>query len=273
MQKQDKKAIKRKKELVDDGYIIESPQYANIADTRIKPIINWLREGRTDYEITILILELFKIKENSAQTYLRAAKSCFKQEMILERKFNIIQHVKRYDKDILKLSLYQPKTNSYAQSIALKTSAYLDMINLMQKKEKVLGFHQRSTSLKIKNNINIKIKPLQKTFTFDNLSMQEKIDLFHLIEKTKLTDIDRFIIKSNPNKLLTENTIDIDHEEVVETLTNIDQIEHVPEPEIDYQIKHDHVGQDKNVIDTVGSINPGKGLDDIKSSILKNLLK
>lgn len=273
LRKEDKTVQEKKKQLLETGLILPTDWYKQFSDIRIKPILKWFKEGKTDTEVLFLIMEIFKVKESSAQTYLKSAKSCFKQELILERKFNIIQHVKRYDIDILKLSQYEPKTNSYAQTIQLKTEAYLDMLNLLQKKERVLGFHKRAQSIKIKNNININITKVERSFDFSSMTMEEKMNLYKLIEKTKITDEERYILKPNPNKTV-DQVIDIEHEEIIETESNAAKIEHIELPPVPLPIiPKPNVGDDKNVIDTVDNTVQSKSFEDIKNNLLSNLLK
>jgi hypothetical protein len=265
--------LKRKKELLEEGYIIETDEYSKFKDGRLKPIINWLREGKTDQEIVIAILEIFDVKENTANTYLRAAKSCFKQEMILDRKFNIIQHVKRYDRDINRLAEYQPKTNSYAQTIELKCRAYSDMVVMLQKKERVLGFHQKTTQIKIKNNVNIQLKKLDVVFDFSVLNWEEKIELYRLINKTKISDLERYAIKPNPNHLTPEQKLELTNKSLIPPPpVNVDLIQHKDEEVVIIHDDKDY-SNDPNVIDTVDKTTPRKTLDEIKNSVLSNLFK
>lgn len=263
----------KQKEFLEEGVILPTSWYSRFSDARIKPILNWFREGKTDSEVLIMVMEIFKVKETSAMVYLKAAKSCFREELILERRFNIVQHVKRYDRDILKLSQYQPKTSSYAQSTLLKTEAYLDMLNLLQRKEKVLGFHKKSQLIKIKNNVNINLTKVERTFDLSGLTLEEKIKLYQLIEKTKVSEEERFTLKPNPN-IRREETIDIVHEEVKEEKSTAELIEHVDEPlPPPIPIPKPNVGNDKNVINTITEEVEGKSFEDIKFNILNNLLK
>jgi hypothetical protein len=260
---------KVKKTTKDNITEVKEP-YQNVPINTLKNILVWLREGKTDREIILIILETFKIKEITAENYLLAAKLSFKNEVILDKKFNITQHIKRYDRDINKLLSYEPKTSSFSQSNILKTQALLDMVMLMQKKEKVLGFHQKRTEIKIKNNLNLYIKPLHKQFDFSKLSFEEKVELYNLIEKTKVNEEERFKIKSNPNKI--DQTIeDIEYVEVKEK-ANVNSIK-VIEEKIE-KIEDPNIGQDKNIIDaTNGALKNTKNLDDIRNSILNKIAK
>src|SRR5690606_24959288 len=123
-----KTSREKKEELIKEGSVL-SADYSHSKQTR--KIVEWFREGLTDREIYIRILqENPNLKEASAKVYFFSAKASFREEYILDRKFNIIQHVKRYDKDILYLSKFEPKTSSYYKYQQEKVEAYLDMINL-----------------------------------------------------------------------------------------------------------------------------------------------
>lgn len=269
--------LEKKEELIKENSVLSSKSYIRY----IRPIIEYFKEGLTDKEVLIKILQDNKnLKESSAKVYLRAAKASFREEYILERKFNIIQHVKRYDKDILHLSRYEPRTSSYGASIQEKTVAYLDMVNLLQKKERVLGFHKKMTSIKIKNNINVKIEPVKKTFDFSNLTFNEKIELYNFINKAETNKDEKISLKPNQNKVLnqTSNIEDITHIEVVEDIPNINLLTEKEEKVELFGFDNDsglsNLIPDKNIIDATNlNKKEVKDLNQIKDSILNNLLK
>ena len=259
----------KKAELIQYGSILSS-DYSHHNKTR--EIIEWFREGLTDKEIFVRILqENPKLKESSAKVYLNSAKSSFKEEYILDRKFNIIQHVRRYDKDILTLSKYEPRTSSYYKYQQEKSEAYLDMVNLLQKKERVLGFHRKATQIKIKNNVNLSIKTKQ-SFDFSNLSWEEKKELYNFVMKCYIDPNEKLELKPNPNKKKVEiKTEEVEHEEVDEE-ANVNLIEEKEEKLKDFDLNPEEVTEDKNIIDATAD-KKGKDLDKIKNSILNNLLK
>lgn len=263
----------KKSELLSEGSIL-SANYNHSKKTR--QIIEWFREGLTDKEIFIKILqENPKLKESSATVYLNSARASFKEEFILDRRFNIIQHVKRYDKDILFLSRFEPKTSSYAKYQLEKTQAYLDMINLLQKKERVLGFHKKSNKIKIKNNFNITIPKTIKSFDFSELSFDEKLELYNFILMCKTDPNEKLTLTPNKQKQLRESieTIDVEHEEIIEEDINIDSITEKEEKPLQIDLTHLEVKKDKNIIDTVGDKDKGSDLESIKNKLLGNLLK
>lgn len=271
MGRKKKTDAEKKKELFEKGSIL-SANYSHFNKTR--QIVEWFREGLTDKEVFIKILqENPYIKESTAQVYFNSAKASFKEEFILDRKFVIIQHVKRYDKDILLLSKFEPRTSSYSKYQFEKTKAYLDMINLLQKKEKVLGFHRRTTQLKIKNNVNINLVRTKKTFDFSNLTWEEKLELYNFINKAQIFENEKLVLSPNQRKTSEVESVveDIEHEEVVEEL-NIEKIKEkedtLPPLSIEPEIE-----KDKNVIDVTGGRKEGKDLDQVKSLLLGNLLK
>lgn len=234
-------------------------------------IMNFLREGKTDREIALIIIESLNLSEKTAEYYIKLTKAHFKNEVILDKKFNIVQHIRRYDRDIFKLLKYEPKVSSFSQFNALKTQAMLDMVMLMQKKERVLGFHQKRSEIKIKNNLNINLKTLKRVFDFSELSKEEKIKLYNIIEKTKISEEERFTIKPNPNK-----TIEIENNE--DKLNNI-SLEEANINKIQVKIENNQKNdeqirfEEKNVIDAVNRDIKPKSIDEIKSNLLKNLLK
>lgn len=273
MSKKKKSDKEKKAELLKEGTVL-SANYTHSRKTR--QIIEWFREGLTDKEIFIRILqENPNVKESSAQVYFNSAKASFREEFILDRKFNIIQHVKRYDKDILILSKHEPRTSSFYKYQEEKSQAYLDMIALLQKKEKVLGFHRKTTQLKIKNNVNLNLKT-RKTFDLSSLSWEDKLELYNLINKAQVNENEKLVLTPNKEKQLDDKAevVDIEHEEVIEEL-NIDKIQE-KEEELKLFDEVEEVGfeKDKNVIDTTKQDKEkGKDLNQIKSLLLGNLLK
>src|SRR5690606_36763775 len=100
--KKPKTVVQKQQELMESGTILRA-SYSHRNQT--KKIIEWFREGFTDKEILYKILqENPSLKETSAQVYLDSARASYKQEFDLTRRLNIIQHVKRYDRDIFTLA-------------------------------------------------------------------------------------------------------------------------------------------------------------------------
>lgn len=263
----------KKRDLLKDGVTL-SANYTHFNKT--KEIIRWFKEGLTDKEIYYKILqENPKIKESSAMTYFKSAKASFKEEYILDRKFNIVQHVRRYDKDILKLSRHEPKTSSYYKYQKEKADAYLDMINLMQKKERVLGFHRKTTQIKIKNNVTVNLST-KKTFDFSNLTWEEKLALYRFVNKTFVDKNEKLELKPNIKKLNRIKGVEVEEVEEVsdDSIVNIDLIEEKEEILPDLDISGDPiVVKDKNIIDTVNQDIESNNLESIKQKLLNNLLK
>lgn len=263
----------KKKELLEKGSVL-SAHYDHSRKTR--QIIEWFREGLTDKEIYIKILqENPNLKESSATVYLRSAKASFREEFILDRKFVIVQHVKRYDRDILVLSKHEPRTSSYSKFQEEKTQAYLDMINLLQKKEKVLGFHRKTTQLKIKNNVNINLVKTKKTFDFSQLTWEEKLELFNFINKAQIFENEKLVLSPNKNKIEDEELVEDVQHEVIEEI-NVELIKEKEDslPPLEFTQEH-LVEKDKNIIDATKGVKKeeGKDLDRIKGLLLGNLLK
>lgn len=275
-----KAVIQRQKELMENGMIL-SASYSHVNQT--KKIIELFREGLTDKEILYKVLQDNpNLKETSAQVYLDSARASYKQEFILTRRFNIIQHVKRYDRDIFTLANFEPRTSSYAKYQFEKTKAYLDMINLLQKKEKVLGFHRKSVQLKIKNTVNIAITKVERSFDFTNLTWEEKLELYHLTEKAWINPNDKLTLKPNPKHL--NRVEEIEEIEVVEeeAIPVIDLIQEVAEPlktipEIEEKRETEENSPGVTIIDATNKKESyqvsSNTLDEIKRTLLNKIFK
>ena len=273
--KEPKTTKQKQKELLEEGVIL-SASYSHSRQT--KKIIEWFKEGLTDKEIMYKILqENPLLKETSAQVYLDSARASFKEEYILSRKFNVIQHVKRYDRDIFALANYEPRTSSYAKYQFEKTKAYLDMVSLLQKKEKVLGFHRKSVQLKIKNTVNISVGKVQQSFDFTDLTWEEKLKLYELTNKAWINPNEKLVLKPNPKHLDRVEEVVEEVVEVEEVDSVINLIQEIPEPiqitEIE-QTEPEVEGKGVKIIDaTKNTETPKKmSLDEIKNSLLNKIL-
>lgn len=250
----------------------------------IRPFIALFRQGLTDSEILYKILEARpNIKESTAKFYLAAAKTSFREEYVIDRKFNIAQHVRRYDIDIAKLSAYEPKTSSYAKSVFEKTQANLDMIRLLQQKEKVLGFHRPTTAVKIKNNLTINLPVTKRNFSFEGLTMEEKVEFYHLITKAKVLESEKLSLLPNQKaqarlaaQAQGEGTVDLAHDQY--QILNVEQItERSEESKVVEEVKP-MIGPN-NIVDARPPAPKRRGalsnptLDNIRQQILNKINK
>ena len=161
----------------------------------------------------------------------------FKKNFSLKADDVISEHIKRYDNEIKRLREYRPTTSNPAFYRKLLNEANMCLLDTLHQKERLLGFHSKSFSLKIYNTINVNSNKIKKdSFDLSKLTLNEKIEFVNLINKATKTEDEmdpNVKIEITKNKK-EEETIDIEHIEVkkeeVQEKTNIELIE-VEEPE------------------------------------------
>lgn len=145
-------------------------------------------------------------------------------------------HIKRYDREIQRLlSIETPKEadfetpKGYWRAFNQKVIGMSDCLDALQQKERLLGIHTKSFRLVINSEEETVLKDRAPEIDISLLSLDEKIELNDLIEKTRRTEdeISGVILRQDIRTTVTE---DIEHE-VVEEKSNIDRIEN-REPEV-----------------------------------------
>lgn len=140
-----------------------------------------------------------------------------------DREFVVSLHIARYNEDIDKqINVDISEMNKY-RGKEVKNYAYLQALELLYQKEKVLGLHNKSVQIKINNVNNVKVSVRKKKYNFENLSLKEMIELNNLIEKSKKNEeVGSIILRPKEEKVE-----DIEFEEVKEIVevVNIQQVQ------------------------------------------------
>lgn len=100
-------------------------------------------------------------------------------------------HLTRYNKDIDDLLFIAENDYADGSMIKYKINTYLTVLEIMFAKEKLLQLHNRNTILKInQRNTTIVQKETQPKYKLGKLSLEERIELLQLINKSKSIDGD-----------------------------------------------------------------------------------
>lgn len=156
--------------------------------------------GKTKQEIVAQFRDLrsdMKLppsKPNYLDHIYDAAHKNLTRDLKEERESVIRLHINRYNADVERLYNVDISNVNRFKGIEIKTQAYLDLLDVLKQKEKLLGFHRREMKIKINNTINASIKKTGElgSFNLSELTMEEKIELIRLIDKAKLSDEDLF---------------------------------------------------------------------------------
>lgn len=204
------------------------PEHVRQKETWSVYVIDLFKKGLSDDEIKEHLISQHDMSVHSVNNYLSSARTILRNDFAKDRETIIGLHLRRYDKDINNLISIQPRTNNWNKAIEIKTNAYLQLIELMTQKEKLLGFHSKKFNIQINNEVNVTVVIKPNKYDLSLLTFSEKIELMALLDKAKITGHEVEGIIPNPNKIVAK-TIDIDYTDVTNEPLNITQIEKVGE--------------------------------------------
>lgn len=224
-----KKGTERKKHINKQTERTEGlPLHVRQKETWGIYVVDMFKKGLSDDEIKHHLMLEKGMSIHSAIGYMSTGRAILRNDFIKDRETTIGLHLRRYDKDIQNLISIQPRTSNFAKATEIKTLAYLQLIELMGQKEKLLGFHSKSFNIKINNEVNVKVIQKPSRYDLSQLSFDEKIELMNLLHKAKILDSDAVGIIPNPKKNL-ETIQDIEYIDVTDESINISKIEKIGE--------------------------------------------
>jgi len=152
------------------------------------------------------------------------ANTLIKQDYDIQRSEVISIHTQRYDREIESLLNYVAPSyiwEDYKREEA-KNIAYMNCLGVLHQKEELLGMHRKAFRLIINNEETTIIKNTKPNIDLSRLTLEEKIELNQLMEKSRRTEdeIGGVILRSEQAKVIE----DVEHE-VVEERLNIDRME------------------------------------------------
>lgn len=124
--------------------------------------------------------------DNSIKRALTGAYKKLQSKVEKEAVVTIALHIKRYE-TIYARSLEKARK---AKHFMLANYSYLDVIEALFRKERVLGFHLKRTNIQVNNTKNkvsvIKEQPIiESKYDFTKLALAEKIEIRQLLQKVK----------------------------------------------------------------------------------------
>lgn len=221
------------------------PNHVRAREGDSKRVVEWLKEGLTTAECQRR-LTVEGITEQMVHNLVAAAKKIYGHEFAKDKNSVMGLHIKRYDRDINRLATFEPRTEDDWKYRELKTQAYMDMLETMSSKEKLLGFHKRSFTLKINNDISASIVNAHAKFDLNLLTLSEKIELLKLLDEAKITEKEQYMLKPNPNNIKKEVTEDIEY---VDLSFKTDNIEYIKNTNIPKLKKKSEQSEGKNLFD------------------------
>lgn len=185
-------------------------------------IVNKFTQGFNHVDVLDMCIKSFpELPIGNIQRQITEAKRIIKDQYQKDLNSVVGVHSKRYELEIQRLLRYVPSSAIYEKSRMQTIENYLNLLDVIQHKEKLYGLHNKSINILINNQLNVQIN-ISK-FDLSKLEMAEKIELLNLIEKSKKTESEVFgIIKASDNK--NENITNIDFEEVIPEPINIESI-------------------------------------------------
>jgi hypothetical protein len=184
-------------------------------------------EGLSRDEIKRRLIELSQeskrvLTEEEMVSLITLNRKTINEEYDKDREFTVSLHLQRYNDDILsQLNIDVSDLNKF-RAREVKNYAYLNALELLFQKEKLIGLHNKSIQMRINNVTNTKVKiGRPKLLRLNLLTTDELIELNTLMEKCKKNEGTVGIIM-RPKE---EKTIDIVHEVVEDETVNVESIE------------------------------------------------
>lgn len=141
-------------------------------------------------ESVLIIKESLKTEGWKESTILKCLTVSYKRLEAQVQKdipITIATHIERYE-SIYAKSLGKART---AKHFLIANYSYLDAIESLFRKERVLGLHMKRTNIQVNNTKNKLVveTPIEKKYDFSKLTLEEKIEIRNLIAKTKQIEV------------------------------------------------------------------------------------
>jgi len=150
--------------------------------------VEWLKEGMSHSAIKEMILLDKKkgpVTPEAATSILNEAIARMKVEYAKDRQHIVALHTQRYDRAIKKLLNINVDSFDKMKQRELKINAYLQVLETLFRKEKLLQMHTKSFQVRINNTVNAKVREKKQMFDLSKLTLEEKINFLQLMQKAK----------------------------------------------------------------------------------------
>lgn len=263
-------------------HLIDTPEY----QAKIERIYEYIKQGMRSNEIfAMMIVEDEKLTEKAFIELLRNAYIFAENALHKDRDYVFQLHMDRYEKVYEKNMVM---VNSWNQPLdrrkdwAIMCAKYINALNALISKEKLLGLHDKSVSLEF-NEQQVTLTDEQTDrgsipgYDIEKLTLAEQKELLTLIKEARTVPIEgiqRVTIKKTVIEINTETgdrtvndeqeTIDIGFEDMPAPVVH--KFENIPDPEDEPQPEMGPI-----VIDNTPKVKP-KEADDVKESINKQMI-
>lgn len=273
---------KKKKQGSHRVHLIDTPEY----QAKVERIYQYIKQGMRSNEIfAMMIVEDEKLTEKGFQELLRHAYSFAENSLHKDRDYVFQLHMERYEqvyeKNMVMVNSWnQPLDKRYHWAIMV--AKYVNALNALISKEKLIGLHDKSVSLEF-NEQQVTLTDEQTNrgsipgYDIEKLTFDEQKELLALIKEARTAPVEgiqRVVIKKTVIEINTETgdknvnneveTIDIGFEDMPAPVVH--KFENIPDPEDEPQPEMGPI-----VIDNVPKV-PAKEADDVKESINKKLI-
>lgn len=189
--------------------------------TTIYRILDWYKEGLFRASI-VEMLRAEEFSDSVIDEYLTECSSIIYEQFSTKSSNIVSLHLKRYDKEINTLLKRNYDRLPLKIRYKVKGAAFLNALETLHQKEKLLNLHNKQTLIRFNQRNNINETP-EKPNRFDltQLTLEERIDLLNLISKASPKNNINSGVILREKVIESEETVDIQHEEVI----NITQIQ------------------------------------------------
>jgi hypothetical protein len=186
------------------------------------------QKGRTLVETELLTI-INKSQRNLSEQYDK------------DREFVVSLHLARYNEEINKRMNVDVSEFNKFRAKEVKNYSYLQALEALYQKEKVLGLHTKALQIKINNKNNVKVKVYKKRYKMENLTLSELIEMNSLVEKCKKSEdqISEIILREKP---VVQETEDIEYTEIIN-----DNVKQIAEKVVPFHLRTDT--PNKNLLD------------------------
>ena len=192
--------------------------------------IDWIKSGLSIDACREMICEEINpntkrpFHERFADMVVLTANKLVKKDYELQRTEVISLHMQRYDSEIQALLMYQAPPNERKPWLEeeMNVAARMNCLGVLHQKEQLLGMHRKEFRIVINNEETIEVRDQKTNIDLSKLSLEEKVELNELIEKSRQTEdeIGGVILRSEQAKEIE----DVEHEVISEKI-NIDRME------------------------------------------------
>jgi hypothetical protein len=205
----------------------------------VKEVYNQLEKGVHAQEIVRNLKKRLGLNERTIHAYLTEAYKIIDKEAIKEVRTVINIHASRYE-EIYQQCRYPTLEENFDEEgnpVPVTKTKILGLLNeamnALYDKERVLGFHKKTFNLQLNNNTKVEKKSIIDKYNLSKLSLQEKIELKNLLEKSK-EDYVEVVIKNTEVKVIETKKEEVDKYFVPDVISHI-QVE-VQQPEHEEEV-------------------------------------